>query len=90
MGGGGSPPESGFVRAVVLAPGHAVAETMVAVAQDGLEGAVSESEVAGGGGGLQPRLAIICEETRGVSTAELRAGPNTCCDITLPWVMATD
>lgn len=71
---------------MVLAPGHAGAETMVAAAQDRLEGAECECEGAGGG---QPRLGIICEEG-GVSTAGLRAVPNTCCDIALPWVMVTD
>lgn len=84
-----APPESGFQRAAVLAPGRGVAETMVADAQDRAEAAVSESEVAGGGV-LEPRLGIISEETQGVSMAELRAVPNTCCDIALPWVMVTD
>lgn len=82
-----APPESGFLRATVLAPGRAVAETMVADAQDRAEAAVSESEEARG---LQSRLGIISEETQGVSMAELRAMPNTCCDIALPWVMVTD
>lgn len=48
-GGTFTPPESGFLRAMVLAPGHAGAETMVAVAQDRLEGAECECEEAGGG-----------------------------------------
>lgn len=78
----------GFFHTMVLAPGHAVAETMVADDQDRAEGAVvSERE---GARGLQPGLGIVSEETRGVSMAQWRAMPNTCCDIALPWVTVID
>lgn len=65
-----------------------MAETMVANAGDRAGGAVlSEGEEARG---LQPGLGIVSEETQGVSMAQWRAMPNTCCDIELPWVTVTD
>lgn len=40
--------------------------------------------------GLQPGSGRVSEETWGVNMAELKAKPNTCGDMALPWVMVTD
>lgn len=40
--------------------------------------------------GLQPGLGIVSAETQGVSIAQRRAMPDTCCDIALAWVTVID
>lgn len=54
------------------------------------QGRRSRGVTVGEARGLQLESGRDSEETWGVNMAELKAKPNTCGDMALPWVMVTD